>query len=106
MNSATPLVLNAVWGIPSEVSQLILKAREEKAFENQLDLLQRVPELSPFMGEIGRSIVFRSTTPYYTIESRARFKEGETVRGLKTIVKIDPREKEGYKILQWVDRLD
>jgi general secretion pathway protein K len=105
MNSATPLVLNAVWGIPSEVSQLILKAREEKAFENQLDLLQRVPELSPFMGEIGRFIVFRSTTPYYTIESRARFKEGETVRGLKTIVKIDRREKEGYKILQWVDRL-
>jgi len=105
MNSATPLVLNAVWGIPSEVSQLILKAREEKAFENQLDLLQRVPELSPFMGEIGRSIVFRSTTPYYTIESRARFKEGESVRGLKTIVKIDRREKEGYKILQWVDRL-
>ena len=27
------------------------------------------------------------------------------MQGLKTIVKIDPREKEGYKIVQWVDRL-
>jgi general secretion pathway protein K len=105
INSATPLVLNVVWGIPREVSQQIVKAREEKVFENQQDLLQRVPELPPLMGEIGRFILFRSITPYYTIESRAKFKEGETIRGLKTIVKVDAREKGGYKIIQWVDRL-
>ena len=105
INSATPFVLNAVLGIPQEVSQLMVKAREEKGFENQQDLLQRVPELTPFMGEIGRLILFRSTLPYYTIESRAKFKEGKTIRGLRTIVKIDLREKEGYKTIQWVDRL-
>lgn len=105
INSATPFVLNAVLGIPQEVSQLMVKAREEKGFENQQDLLQRVPELTPFMGEIGRMILFRSTIPYYTIESRAKFKEGKTTRGLRTIVKIDLREKEGYKTIQWVDRL-
>jgi general secretion pathway protein K len=105
INSATPLVLNVVLGIPKEVSQQIVKAREEKAFENQQDLVQRVPELSPFIGEIGRFILFRSAMPYYTVESRAKFKEGGSVRGLKTIVKIDPREKGGYKIIQWVDSL-
>jgi general secretion pathway protein K len=105
INSATPLVLSVVLGIPNEISQVILKARKEKGFENQQDLLQRVPELSPFIKEIGRYIVFRSTIPYYTIESRARFKEGESVRGLKIVVKIDRREKAGHKIIQWLDRL-
>ena len=105
INSAAPLVLNSVLGIPKDVSQLIVKAREEKGFENQQDLLRRVPELAPFMGEIGRLILFRSTLPYYTIESRAKFKGGKTIRGLKTIVKIDLREKGGYKTIQWVDRL-
>jgi general secretion pathway protein K len=105
INSATPLVLNAVLGIPKEVSQLIVKAREEKGFEHQQDLLLRVPEIAPFMGEIGRYILFRSTLPFYTIESRAKFKEGKTIRGLKTIVKIELREKGGYKTIQWVDRL-
>jgi general secretion pathway protein K len=105
INSATPLVLNVVLGIPEEVSQQVVKAREEKAFDNQQDLLQRVPEISSFLGEIGRFILFRSAMPYYTIESRAKFQEGVSVRGLKTIVKIDPREKGGYKIIQWLDSL-
>lgn len=105
INSATPIVLKFVLGVPDEISQLIVKAREEKGFENPQDLLQRVPELSPFFGEIGRFIIFRSTTPYYTIESRAKNKEGGSVRGLKVIVKIDQREKRRYKIIQWVDTL-
>ena len=103
INSATPIVLSVVLGIPNEIAQVITKAREEKGFEHQQDLLQRVPELSPFMREIGRFILFRSITPYYTIESRPRFKEGESARGLKAIVKIDSRDKGGYKILLWVD---
>jgi len=105
INSATLLVMNMVLGIPREVSQQMVKAREEKSFENQQDLLNRVPELAPFFGEIGRFIVFRSALPYYTIESRAKLKDGLSMQGLKAIVKIDSREKEGYKIVQWVDRL-
>jgi general secretion pathway protein K len=105
INSATPLVMNMVLGIPREVSQQMVKAREEKPFENQQDLLSRIPELGPFVGEIGRLIVYRTALPYYTIESRAKVKDGLSIQGLKAIVKIDPREKEGYKIVQWVDRL-
>ena len=105
INSASSPVLRVVLGIPDEIAQLIVKAREEKGFENQRDLLQRAHELSPFITELGREIVFRSAVPYYTIESRAKNHDGGSVRGLKAIVKIDPREKGGHKFIQWVDTL-
>jgi general secretion pathway protein K len=108
INSASVPVLRAVLGLPSEVAKAILKGREEKGFQNQQDLLQRVPELSPFIAEITGRLVFSSTstpltTVYYTIESRGKSKDGGAVRGLKTIVKIDRMDKKGYKIIQWVD---
>jgi hypothetical protein len=94
-----------VLGIPTEVSQQMVKAREEKGFENQQDLLNRVPELASFIGEVGRFIVYQSALPYYTIESRAKLKDGPSMQGLKAIAKIDAKEKDGYKIVQWLDRL-
>ena len=103
INSATLPVLRVVLGIPYEVSRLIVKAREEKGFENQGDLLQRVPELAPFFGEIRGLILFQVVSPYYSIESKAKVKEGESIRGLKVIVKVDPNEKGAHKIIQWVD---
>jgi general secretion pathway protein K len=105
INSAALPVLRVVLGLPIEIAQQIVKAREEKNFQNQPDLLQKVPELSSFMGEIGNLIVFQSTIPYYTIESRAKNKEGRTIQGLKVVVKIDEKEKTGYKVIQWVDAL-
>ena len=105
INSAPLPALRVVLGIPSEVAQSIVEARKEKGFQNQVELLQRVPELSPFIGEIARRIVYSSMTFYYTIESKGKSKEGGAVRGLKTIVKIDSREKEGYKVIQWIDKL-
>jgi hypothetical protein len=103
INSASLPGLRVVLGVPYEVCRLLVKAREEKGFENQLDLMQRVPELTPFLGEIGNLILFRAINPYYTVESKAKNKEGGSVRGLKTIIKVDPREKGGYKIIQWLD---
>jgi len=103
INSATLPVLRVVLGIPKEMAQRIIEAREKKEFQNQQDLVQRVPEISPWIGEIGRFILYRSVIPYYTIESKAWNKEGGTTRGLKTIIKIDPKEKKGYKFIQWVD---
>jgi general secretion pathway protein K len=105
INSATALVMNMALGIPREVSQQMVKAREEKGFENQQDLLNRVPELASFIGEVGRFIVYQSALPYYTIESRAKLKDGPSMQGLKAIAKIDAKEKDGYKIVQWLDRL-
>lgn len=105
INSAPQPVLKGVLGIPDEISRLIVKAREEKGFESQQDILQRVPELTNFYGEIGRLINFRALTPYYTVESKAKSKEGGSVRGLKVIIKVDPKEKGGHKIIQWLDSI-
>jgi general secretion pathway protein K len=105
INSATLPVLRVVLGLPADIARSIAKAREESGFLNQQDLVQRVPDIFPFIAEAGRLIVYQSTTPYYTIESKGKGKEGGASLGLKAIVKIDPREKEGYKIIQWVDRI-
>jgi general secretion pathway protein K len=105
INSAPYPVLRGVLGIPEEISRLMVTAREEKGFESQQDILQRVPELAQFYGDIGRLISFRSLTPYYTIESRAKSKEGGSVRGLKVIIKVDPKERGGHKIIQWLDSI-
>lgn len=107
INSASLPVLRVVLGIPSEVAQSIVKAREEKGFQDQADLVQKVPELSQFIGQIGGLIATSnpSAAAYYTIESKGKSKEGGAVRGLKTIVKIDRIEKEGYKVIQWIDTL-
>ncbi len=104
INSATLPVLRVVLGIPYPTAQLILKARDQKAFESQVDLLQRVPELSTLDKEISGLLVYRADTPYYTVESKARTKgAGDSVRGLKAIIKVDLKEKGGHKIVQWVD---
>ena len=103
INSATPVVLRFGLGLPEEVAQKIVNAREEKGFEHQQDLLQRVPEISAFLGGIANLLVFRSLVPYYTIESKAKKKEGESNRGIKVIVKVEPADKRKHKIIQWVD---
>jgi hypothetical protein len=90
-------------GIPAGAARQVIKAREEKVFESQPDLLQRVPELGPLLAEIGRNIVYRSANPYYTVEVKARRETGGGGRSLQTVLRIDSREKEGYKIVQWVD---
>jgi general secretion pathway protein K len=103
INSAAFPVLRVVLGIPAEAARQVIKAREEKIFESQQNLAQRVPELMPFLNEVGRNIVYRSTTSYYTIEAKARSKSGSGGRSLQAVVKIDPRARKGYKIVQWAD---
>ena len=107
INCATLPVLRVVLGIPKDIARRVVKAREEKPFEHQQDLLQRVPELTPSMGEIAPLVTYQSALPYYTIESRGKSKDQTSRRGLKVIIKIDPadKDKKGYKVIQWVDVL-
>jgi general secretion pathway protein K len=105
INSATLPVLRIVLSLPGDVCERILKAREEKAFTNEQDLLQRVPELSPFISEIRTTLAYQSPSYYFTVESRAKAKDGQSVRGLRTIIKTDPRDNKKVKIIQWVDTL-
>lgn len=105
INSASSPVIRAVLGVPDEISRRIVKAREEKEFQHMQDLLQRIPELAPIIGDAGRLIVFQSPARYYTIEARAKTQDGSSLRGVKAIVKIDPKGKNGYKVIQWVDNI-
>ncbi len=110
INSASLPVLRVVLGLPTEVAKALIKTREEKGFQNQQDLVVRVPEIIPLIGEISGRAIFSSpltplTMPYYTIESRGKSKGGAALRGLKTVVKIDPTDKKGYKTIQWVDSI-
>lgn len=103
LNAAAWPVLHCFLGLPGEVAHKLISAREEREFENLTDLLQRVPEIQPFLKEIGRFISFQPLHPYYTIEARAWMRENEPGRSLKAIIKIDGREKNGYKVIQWID---
>ena len=107
INSASSVVLRFALGIPDKVARLIVKAREEKAFESLQDLRLRVPELVslPSIGDVEKLMVTQSITPYYTIDSRTKNKAEGSVRGVKVIVKIDRMDRKGYKIIQWVDTL-
>ena len=103
INSASVPVLKTVLGLPAGLAAAIVKAREEKPFANQQDLVLRVPEMGSFAGQT--PVAYQTAVPYYTIESRGKEKEGRSLQAIKVIVKIDPRERTGYKVIQWVDRL-
>ncbi len=105
INSASVPVLRVVLGLPLEVCRQVVKAREEKAFENLQDLAARVPEISPFMAEAGKMILIGAVNTYYTIEARGKSAGGYSVRGIRAVVKVDQREKDRYKIVQWLDSL-
>jgi general secretion pathway protein K len=105
INSASLPVLRVVLGLPTEVCRLLIKALEEKGFESLQDLLLRVPELSPFRTEIQGRVLFGARNPYYTIEARGRSKEARSARGVRVVVKVDPRERDRYRIIQWLDFL-
>ncbi|MGE5253198.1 MAG: general secretion pathway protein GspK [Planctomycetaceae bacterium] len=103
INSATLPALRVVLGLPLEVCRLIIKAREDRVFDNLQDLSQRVPEIRPFLPQVQNLMLFRVMNPYYTVESRGKSKEGSSVRGIRMVVKVDPREKDGFKIVRWLD---
>ncbi len=66
-------------------------------------MMGRVPEMIPFLSEISRNIIYRSAASYYTVEAKARGTSEGGGRNIQAIVKIDSREKEGYKVVQWID---
>ncbi len=105
INSTSLPVLRIVLGLPLEVCRLMLKAREEKGFENIEELKQRVPDVVPFLGEAGKFILFGGMNPYYTVEARGKSDGGNSVRGIRAVIKVDLRDKDGYKTIQWLDSL-
>ena len=105
INAAPVEVLVVLFGIPGPLAKSVVEVREEKSFANLNELLQRVPEITPFIQEVGPYIVFQSTTPYFSISSVAKMKTGDTKQGVECVVKIDMAEKSCYRMVMWKDVL-
>ena len=103
INLAPVEVLTVFFGIPYETAKKVVEAREEKAFVNMNELLSKVPELGPSIREVQPFITLNSVTPYYNITSLAKMKNGESKRGLECVVRIEKREKSGYRVVMWKD---
>lgn len=103
INLAPVEVLTVFFGIPSETAKKIVEAREEKPFANTNELLSRLPELGPSIQGVQAYITFTSTTPYYSVTSVAKTKSGESKRGVECVVRIERREKNGYRVAMWKD---
>lgn len=103
VNLASAEVLTVLFGIPFEAAKRIVETREEKTFSNISELVTRVPEVAPFIQEVQAFITFNSVSPYYSVTSMAKMKNGESKRGLDCIVRIDKREKSGYRVVMWKD---
>ena len=104
INSAAVPALRVVLGVPTALARQIVMAREQQAFANEQDLVQRVPEMQSLINSARSLIAYQSATLFYTIEAMGKAKEGGAQQGIKAIVKIDPAERSGYKVIQWVDQ--
>jgi general secretion pathway protein K len=105
INAAPVEVLVVFFGIPGSLAKNVVEVREEKPFVNLNELLQRVPEIVPFIQEVGPYMIFQSTTPYFSISSVAKMKTGDARRGVECVVKIDMAEKSRYRMVMWKDVL-
>jgi general secretion pathway protein K len=106
INTAPVEVLMVVFGISRDLAQKILESRSETPFGNLNDFRLKVPDIVPFITpEIMPYLVFTSVTPYYNITSVGKVKDGESKRGMECVVKIDRRERTGYRIVLWNDVL-
>jgi general secretion pathway protein K len=104
INSAPREVLRALFGIPPEMADRVIGAREEREFRNVNELRQAVPDITPYIQNTS-FLTFRSNVPYYTITSWGKLSTGESRRGVECVVRIDRKEESGYKILMWKDML-
>jgi general secretion pathway protein K len=103
INAAPQEVLMALLGVTSEMAKKVIGARDEKEFSNLPELLQLVPEITPYVQDVKNYIVFKTNIPYYTITSVGKMNTGESKRGLECVLKIDKKEESGYKVLMWKD---
>jgi general secretion pathway protein K len=103
INSASIEALMVFFGMPYETAKKVVEAREERPFINLLNLVTKVPEIGPFIQDMQPYMAFSSATPYYTITSLAKLKNGESKRGVECVVRIDRQAENGYRVVMWKD---
>jgi general secretion pathway protein K len=103
INSASLEVIIVLFGVSREIAEKVVETRQEQPFRNLEDLRLRVPDVIPFLTEVQTSIGFVSAAPYFNITSVGKLKTGESKRSLECVVKIDPQEKGGCRVVMWKD---
>ncbi len=103
VNAASEKMLRALPGMTEELADAIADYRKERDF-------QSVNQLMPILGDE----VYAAVSPYlsvqlsnvYTIRSQGSVSDSSAGEGVCAVVKINPRTKERYSVIQWIDSLE
>ncbi|MGE0083276.1 MAG: general secretion pathway protein GspK [Desulfococcaceae bacterium] len=103
INAASAKMLMALPGMTEELVTALAEYRKEKDFK-------AISQLIPILGDE----VYAAVSPYlsvqlsdvYTIRSEGSVSDSSAREGVCAVVKIDPRLKERYTVMQWTDSLE
>lgn len=103
INTASSLVLRSFPQITDDMIRDIIEYRTKDDFRS-------LNELIPIVGsDVYKAIVTHitlKTSPYFTIKSVGTIEGGQTRQGVQAMVEINKKFKKGYRLIQWVDRLE
>ncbi len=103
INAASAKMLMALPGMTEELVTAIAEYRKEKDFKS-------LNQLMPVLGDE----VYAAVSPYlsvqlsavWTIRSEGSVSDNSVREGVSAVVKIDPRMKERYTVMQWTESLE
>jgi len=102
VNAASPRMLRVLPGMTEEAVEAIVEYRREADLESLNDLVSVVGADTAAMVE---PLITFQPSPYYTVEAVGMVNDTPIRQGIEVLVQIDGRQKTGYRILQWRDRL-
>ncbi len=100
INSAPLEVFSILPDMTEDTAREIVEYRQDKKFKRLSELRnlvgnERYLKISPF--------VTIASSPYYTIVSTGKVKDGQASRTIKALVKINPKGKEKFRVVKWID---
>jgi len=103
INAASAKMLRALPGMTEELAEAVELYRKEKDFK-------AINQLIPILGDE----VYAAVSPYlslqlspvWTIRSEGSVSDSSVREGVSAVVKIDPRVKNRYTVMQWTDSLE
>jgi general secretion pathway protein K len=97
--NTAPLPVLVAMGLPSEVAQNVIQARQGQPFANFEEIFQLGLQVAP---EQLQQFSFRSS-PFLTIKSTGMVNKGGGRQTIKAIVRLDVSLPNSWEILSWVD---
>jgi len=100
INAASPQMLKALPQMTDELVMGMMEFREEKDFTSPSEL---VPIIGAETYKAIRPYITLKTSAFFTIRSVGMIEGSHTRQGVRVMVKIDPKLKNKYRLLQWLD---